>query len=404
MHPFGTKTNSLAMKINFNLKDRAAEVSAVRLIITHKGRVYRKYTGISVKTRQWKRTKRDGQMPTNPRDAEKLKEIRLALESRLDEYSGENDILRAIDDVLSDKSAHYTPLASVERSRPSFWEYFREWGGRDCPGIRQRARTCRLIAETMGTSDDWEDVDEAYYLRLVQRMNERGYSRNYQGSIIARLKTVMSEGYRMKYHRNDDFRRFKKTAEQPETVYLTEDEVERLWRLELQDSTECRVRDLFLIGVFTVARFSDYSRLSEKNISGGYITFTQRKTADSVMIPLSPKVAAILRRNGGRAPEVGQNLFNREIKVVCMKAGIGGRVQVTRSRGTRHETSMVPKWKMVSSHTARRTGATLLHKTGIPVQSLMLITGHRSIQSLMHYLRLTKEENARNLKDNPFFK
>ncbi len=392
------------MKISFNLKDRAAEVSAVRLIITHKGKVYRKYTGISVKTRQWKRTKRDGQMPTNPKDAEKLKGIRLALESRLDEYSRENDILLAIDEVLSDKSDHYTPVASVEKSRPPFWEYFREWSGRDCPSRRQRMCTCHNIAGMMGTSDDWEDVDEAYYVRLVQKMNEREYSRNYQGAIISKLRAVMSEGRRLKYHRNDDFRQFKKTVEQPDTVYLTEEEVERLWNIDLKDDMEQRVRDLFLIGVYTAARFSDYSRLSEKNISGGYITFTQRKTADSVMIPLSPKVAAILRRNGGHAPEVSQAVFNREIKAVCLKAGISGKVQVTRSRGTRHETSVEPKWKLVSSHTARRTGATLLHKTGISVQSLMLITGHRSIQSLMHYLRLTKEENARNLKDNPFFK
>ncbi len=392
------------MKISFNLKDRSAEVSAVRLIITHKGKVYRKYTGISVKTKQWRQTKRDGQSPTNPKDAERLKGIRLALEERLDEYSREGDILLAIDEVLSDKSAYYTPVSAAGKSRPSFWEYFREWGGKDCPSRRQRMSSFRQIAGMMGMSEDWEGVDEAYYVRLVQRMNERGYSRNYQGAIISKLRAVMSEGYKLKYHRNGDFRLFRKTVEQPDTVYLTEGEVERLWNLELTDDMERRTRDLFLLGVYTAARFSDYSRLSEENINGGFIVFTQRKTSDSVVIPLSPKVSAILKRNGGRAPAVNQTVFNREIKAVCLKAGINGRVQVTKSRGTRHETTIVPKWKLVSSHTARRTGATLLHKTGIPVQSLMLITGHRSIQSLMHYLRLTKEENAAMLSDNPFFK
>lgn len=392
------------MKICFNLKNQSAEVSAVRLIITHKGKVYRKYTGISVKTKQWKKTKRDGQWPTNPKDSEKLKEIKSALELRLDEYSREPEILLAVDEVLSGKSAYYTPTDASVKSRPSFWEYFKEWGGREGPSKRQRQCTCRQIADMMGTSSDWEEVNEAYYFRLLQKMNERGYSKNYQGAIVSKLKAVMSEGHKLKYHNNAEYRQFKKFTEQPDTVYLTEEEVESLWNLELKDDMERRVRDLFLIGVYTAARFSDYSRLSEKNISNGFITFTQRKTADSVIIPLAPRVAAILKRNGGRAPELNQVVFNREIKAVCLKAGINEEVQVTRSKGTKHITETVPKWKLVSSHTARRTGATLLHKTGIPVQSLMLITGHRSIQSLMHYLRLTKEENARQLKDNPFFK
>ncbi len=391
------------MKINFNLKDQNAEVSAVRLIITHKGKVYRKNTGISVKTRQWRKTKRDGQWPTNPADSARIKAIKLALEERLNEYSTETEILTAISHALAGGADRY-PIGDIATRKPTFWQYFEEWSGREGPSRRQRQSTRRQIAEMMGTSAGWEDVDEAYYFRLVQKMNERGYSRNYQGTIVSKLKAVMSEGYKLKYHRNDTFRQFKKFTEQPDTVYLTEREIEELWNLDLKDDMERKVRDLFLIGVYTAARFSDYSRLSEKNVRDGFITFTQQKTADSVMIPLAPRVAAILKRNGGRAPELNQIVFNRELKAVCLKARINSPVQVTRSKGTKHITETVPKWKLVTSHTARRTGATLLHKTGIPVQSLMLITGHRSIQSLMHYLRLTKEENARQLKDNPFFK
>ena len=88
------------MKITFNLKNPKAEVSAIRLIITHKGKVYRKYTGISTKTRQWHKTKRDGQFPTDESTANKLKAIRLNLENALNEYSTEAEIVTAIDRVL----------------------------------------------------------------------------------------------------------------------------------------------------------------------------------------------------------------------------------------------------------------------------------------------------------------
>lgn len=62
------------------------------------------------------------------------------------------------------------------------------------------------------------------------------------------------------------------------------------------------------------------------------------------------------------------------------------------------------KYELVSSHTARRTGITLLYMTGVPLQQVMLISGHKDEDSIRHYLRLTKEENVAMLKDNPFFR
>ena len=151
------------MNISFNLKDQKAEVSAVRLIITHKGKVYRKYTGISVKTKQWRKNK-SGQWPTNPDDSDKLKRIKLGLEERLNEYSTESEILLAIDEVLSQKSKYYTPIQAVEK-RPTFWGYFDDWSQKEVPAKRQRRNAYMLIGNLMGKSADWEEVNEAYYFR-----------------------------------------------------------------------------------------------------------------------------------------------------------------------------------------------------------------------------------------------
>ena len=58
---------------------------------------------------------------------------------------------------------------------------------------------------------------------------------------------------------------------------------------------------------------------------------------------------------------------------------------------------------MASWQTQFITGITLLYMTGIPLQQVMLISGHKDEDSIRHYLRLTKQENAEKLKDNPFF-
>jgi integrase len=256
----------------------------------------------------------------------------------------------------------------------------------------------------MGRADNWDAIDTGYYFRLIQRINDAGYSVNYQGSIVSRLKSVMSEGFKLKYHGNSDFHQFTRRSEQPDTIYLTKNELEKLWNLDLNDRMERRVRDLFLLGCYTAMRFSDYSRLSFDNIRDGFIHMTQKKTSSSVVLPASPRVMAILKRNGGAAPKIQQAVFNREIKVVCCKAGMNEAIEVTKSKGAGHISEFKPKYTQVSSHTARRTGCTLMYQSGVPASQVMLISGHKSESAFYRYIRTGKEENAKALADNPFFK
>lgn len=62
------------------------------------------------------------------------------------------------------------------------------------------------------------------------------------------------------------------------------------------------------------------------------------------------------------------------------------------------------KWEMVSAHTMRRTGAIMLYLSGEPTRQCMILTGHTTEENFLKYIRVTKEENARMLADNPFFK
>ena len=395
---------SLAMKVSFNLKNPKAEVSAVRLIVTHKGKVYRKYTGISVKTKQWKQTKK-GQFPTDDATADKLKAIRLNLEQQLNEYSTEAEIITAIDRALIQDSTYYTPISSNNGGKPTFWQFFKTWTEVEIASKPTRVTAYNLISSLMGTTANWNEINVAYYNLLVDRMQDKGYSKNYIASVVSKLKGAMSAGFKQKCHYNTDYLQFEQSAELPDTIYLTQSEIDKLWDLDLSDNeTQQKARDLFLLGCYTAARFSDYSRLSTANIRNGFLSFTQHKTGTAVTIPVSPKVATILERNDGHAPEMTQANFNLVIKKVCERAGITEPIQVSTTRGRSRVTETKRKCDLVSSHTARRTGATLLAQTGISLKSLMLITGHRSLAAIQHYLRLTAEENARALQDNAFFK
>lgn len=374
---------------------------SIRIIASHQGKKFKRATGLTIDPALWNQKAKSLTARCKDRRVyEKLRIIHLRLLEREGDVRGDADILRAIAFAISGER----PVMDAPKKTPSFWEYFHEWANRESTQIRQKRLCYNNIEKFMGRDFDWNDVDSAFHFRLVQKMQAAGFAINYQWKMVSQLKTVMNEGRKLKYHANLEFQDFKTRREDPDTVYLTKDEVERLWSYEPKFELERKARDLFLLGVYSCARFSDYSRLSMDMIHDGVVRFTQVKTASSVMVPASPRLLTILERNGGVAPHIAQQHLNEWIKRACKAVGIDEKVEVTSSTGIKRSCEIRPKYDLVSSHTARRTGITLLYMTGIPLQQVMLISGHKDEDSIRHYLRLTKEENVALLRDNPFFK
>lgn len=380
----------------------SVDKGSIRIIVSHKGKLYRKATGLTINPALWNKDAKT--LPAKCKDKkvwEKLRAIHFRATEGQETAQTESDVLRVMEYAI-------TGVMPAEKTsgpkKLTFWEYFDEWASRPSTQIRQKRLCYNNIAKFMGKDFDWGDVDSAFHFRLVQKMQEAGFGINYQWKTVSQLKTVMNEGRKLKYHSNLEFQDFKTKREDPDTVYLTKDEIERLWDYKPRYELARKARDLFLLGVYSCSRFSDYSRLSMNMIHDGVIHFTQVKTADSVMIPASPRLLEILERNGGKAPHIEQQHLNEWIKKVCEKVGIDESVEVTSSNGLKHTTEVKKKFELISSHTARRTGITLLYMTGIPLQQVMLISGHKDEDSIRHYLRLTKKENVDLLRDNPFFK
>jgi integrase len=70
---------------------------------------------------------------------------------------------------------------------------------------------------------------------------------------------------------------------------------------------------------------------------------------------------------------------------------------------TKEGVTYIEKYNLITTHTARRSGATNMFLAGIPAQSIMKITGHTTESSFMKYLRISKDANATLIANNPFF-
>lgn len=243
-------------------------------------------------------------------------------------------------------------------------------------------------------------VDYEFYLRFKAYLDSnKGYKPNTTATHLRDLKAVMTEARNRGLHNSTAYLAIKKKFENVDTAYLTMDEINKLYNYKLS-GVKSMVRDLFVLGCHTAMRFQDYSDLDMSHINNGRIVFKTKKTDATVIIPAHPRVLEILNRWGGKAPSVSQTMLNKMIKEICQEMKIFDQLMPVKEG---RKTTYIEKWNLISSHTARRSGATNMYLSGIPAQSIMKITGHTSEASFMKYLRFDKEENADILAKSSFF-
>lgn len=386
------------MKFTFYFRNPGAGRSPLIMALREKNSRETISTGISADPKFWHEESQTFiGSPAAAFDNQVLSDYKRAAEAVSMRYDLADEPLRRKKEIILDM------LGKKARGESSalLLPYYLRWATTDTTrhkATRHMMYAYKLLSEFCGSRRlTFDDVTLAFTESYIEWMAARGIAANTRGTHIKDLKAVMHQAYDEGLHKNEDFRRYRREREEVDAVYLTREELAKLEALDLV-GMKAKVRDLFLIGCMTAMRWSDYSRLTAQDAEGKYIYQIQEKTKERVIIPTNPKVAEILRRWGG-APQMSQKEFNRVIKIVCQEAGISERVELYKS-GARelHE-----KWELVSSHTARRTAATNMYLAGIPSIAIMRITGHRTESSFLTYIKISKEENAKALAENPFF-
>ena len=189
----------------------------------------------------------------------------------------------------------------------------------------------------------------------------------------------------------------KVNKDEAEHVYLNEDEIKQITDTRL-DKKLGEIRDLFIIGCWTGLRISDLSRLEKGNIKDGLLTIKTQKTREGVVIPVTDELQTVLNRHPERLPKIPTDqYYNKQIKEVCRLSEINDPVLAEITKGKLTVTTNIPKYKLITSHTARRSFATNLYRRGIPSTQLMLLTGHKTEDAFLKYIKVSKEDNAKDV-------
>lgn len=256
---------------------------------------------------------------------------------------------------------------------------------------------------------NFDAVTLEVYEQFVQFCIKKNYSPNTIGRHIKNLKTIMKASREEGLHNNTEIDRpgFKVLRVPVQNIYLTEEEIRRLFELNLTGTDEL-YRDVFLTGCYTAQRFGDYSRINPEMIrelpkKRKAIELIQQKTGAKVVIPIRPELDHILKKYGYLLPKTWEQKVNDRIKVIAEDAKITDPVPLEQSRGGLTVNSTVNKCELIKTHTARRSGCTNMYKAGIPPIEIMKVSGHKTEKEFMKYILIDEEETAERLVSHPYF-
>lgn len=389
----------------------------IDIIVWFRGRRYKRSSGLSVPREYWlkaeKRCSESRDFPLGASYNKMLKKQREAVDRAISVFSEEPQ---------TPSQAQFWSrvdenLLGVNVKKDGVVEYARVYvKNREGTTTPSTQRTYRSVISMLSRFEkkkrrtlSFRDINDDFYNDFRKFLfaethgnDNQEYSGNYFGRIIKFIKMVYSDAARNGIHKLPPID-FKVESHTADTVYLTPEELKRMYDVKLALKGEIIARAKFLLGASTGLRISDFNNLESINIGDKFITKVTQKTGKRIIAPINSMAREIIDTTD-ISVKLTDQFINRTIKKVAREAEITQPVEIIRYTGGRRVSMVVEKCELVSSHTARRSFATNAYKAGVPTLAIMKITGHTTEKSFLKYIKISEEENAEMLASHEFFR
>lgn len=415
---------------------------------------YRAATPFDVDIAEWNKAKKGPTqwqrfLDQNPKLAEYMKDLKTELNATLHREVGisQEEFSKILDNVnyreireKERKEAEEKAKAEEEARRITLNQFIDNFidevknGGRQTDkGTNYAPATIKSIKASMqqfknyqeetGKELNWEDMDLQFYYSYTAWMKKKDYSVNTIGKCVKQLKAILSTAESEGLHSNAKYKdkKFKGTRIDVDSIYLTKDDLAKLQKVDMSKLSlgHSWALDIFLVGVWTAQRVSDYNNISRDDIQSyqmrsivdepdpnnpgktiarivtrdvTVINIRQKKTGAKVTVPCSSALIRILEKYNYQLPHLEDQVINRYIKEIAKKAKLTDIVEIEETKGGTPKMVKYQKWELIHTHTARRTGATLMYLSGMDIYDIMKITGHSSPAMLKKYIKADQLE------------
>lgn len=189
------------------------------------------------------------------------------------------------------------------------------------------------------------------------------------------------------------FRPLKDKSSNANEVFLSNDEVTRLYQYQCDNEMDEKVKDMFLLECTTGHRRSDIKTLDQFTYEQSGIVYFEiitKKTSTpiktSVHFDIARKILGKYKTSG--LPKISDTTYNKRIKGICKACGINQPCTQSHHFIGYDEPTVkkrVEKYNLVKSHTGRHTFVCLLAMRGLNNDKIKKYTG-QSIRTVDRYL------------------
>jgi len=255
----------------------------------------------------------------------------------------------------------------------------------------------------------FERFDEQFSINFRAYLEEeKNYSANTIQKNFKVIRAVLNNAVAKNYNVNKEFklRDFMPEGQETFEIALSIEEVEALHKFDFSKNKRLeKTRDLFVVGCYTGLRFSDFSRLGKEHLQGNFLSIVQEKTKKKnplpVIIPILEPVREIFEKYDYNLPNgISNQKMNQYLKEMAEETKLfEDIVTYHKVKGGKKIEISHPRFNELVTHSARRTYCTMSYKIGVPTQSIMKISGHKTEKSFLRYLKISNDEHAeRTLK------
>ena len=405
------------MRLSFYLDKPQSPRTAVMINVAVFGQRLRFSSGISLEPRHWN-ADRQTVKSTDPHvnvNARRLKSIEAFIVDRYhhqlqasSKKQFDVESFRAAILTFLNPDAEFTDTGEFVND---FNKFIKTYTLRSSSGLvtmkRPSVRSLQMYQLTLTSLTDWEKskrrrleydrIDLDFYVDYTQWLSAtRNLTDASVSNYIKVIKTFMKWARQQGYHITTAYESFYRDKRNGDSIALSIDEIRTIRDLDLTDNPRlARVRDHFLLQVYTGMRYGDLCRLEPRHFDegAGIIRFVTQKTDTKCIIPITRPLATLLERYPSRlfefASDVKQNQYLKELGKL---AGFDQPVTVSSYRGGQRVEEVKAKHELLTTHVARRSFASTSIRFGVPESVIGMVTGHSAKGMLQqHYIRLDED-------------
>lgn len=418
------KKEVTGLKLRFNLKQVSEKdkLTQIMLVTTVNKKRIRVYTKLRIEPKYWSheayRCCQTGRL--NLRERIRLKQINDQLDDLVmsvyeaDEmlamkgkYLSASVVRQIVNESLKEENLQQDPLICLKGLVEEYEKSVNRKGRRGIESTKATYLTALGRLEDYNKQrkipiNSFDDFNKKFFADFINYLygccygkTKKHYTQNTIVNTLKVIKNLLHRAYDNELTTNNYFLKVQTTlpSDSSEQIYLQEKEIQKLSVVETVNDQERETRDMFVIACYTALRISDIQQLNDAVIRKGIISLYQKKTKELVEIPILKEIAPLIAQyQQSGFPVLNKMKANKIIRALAARCGLVETVNRKELRGGEATIVAVPKYELISFHTARRSCVTNLYKRGYPINYVMSLSGHRSLQAFQRYMKASSKE------------